>query len=561
MKGRKIKGAVCLLICVSILSINIHEAKASSLGGVVALGDALATAGAGGTVGCLLAPEVIIPMVLVALGVAGVGYVANSSVVQDIAEDLSELPEGWTVLQGGGNDPNNRRPFLKGFYRAGKVFLSVALLKKIAEIAEGYGLFEGVKRTGTITYYNDIETGGKVKRYTSIEDVLDASVETINDSNWTKQKADELKGMLLLNNVDITKPGWIISKMNDPTNNGSIRLTITNIDELTISSIYDRGSYLKQVFFNEGAVSCYNVNYNYNYGIFNASTGNQTSIYHGFGAYNGNFYISSFGALYDAAISGIPVTGNIPSYDVEDGWRLPEWKYNGINIDPVADPEGATEANPVSLPDGAEIPLIYPIGDEPTVWPEINPEPYRWPDNLPSDPSDPDPAAQDEAQRGAVDVIPGIDEDPTISNETIFNSLTVPKSIREKFPFCLIYDVYDIYNITFYGVNPDSAKMGFNSDNAEFAVISSGSTSENIINVGAGRSIERKAPRFEWIPPNIPGFQNMEPIIIDLSMFDEYALKFRFCIYIIYSISIAMGLVNAYKGTFGSASEDHGPAV
>lgn len=561
MKGKKIKGAVCLLICVSILSINIYEAKASSLGGVVALGDALATAGAGGTVGCLLAPEVIIPMVLVALGVAGVGYVANSSVVQDIAEDLSELPEGWTVLQGGGSDPNNRRPFLKGFYRAGKVFLSAALLKKIAEIAEGYGLFDGVQ-LNSFTNQDNLSYGDKLSSV-PIASMRNYVIKTLQDLGEVSM-ADRAATVFLAIERDIgtEKAGFF-----ELRRNANYVYTVSMfINEDTENIIFNRynGSvkaYLVNNVEHENYGSKY-ISPDLNFTLQSIESGNDIII----GVHvvensnNATAYISSIG-VNATEPTGIPVTNNLPSYDVEDGWRLPNWKYNGINIDPAADPEGASEAYPVTMPDGAEVPLIYPIGDEPTEWPEIEPEPYRWPNNLPSDPSDPDPGAQDEAQRGTVDVIPGIDEDPTISNETIFNSLTVPKSIREKFPFCLIYDVYDIYNITFYGVNPDSAKMGFKSDNAEFAVISSGSTSENIINVGAGRSIERKAPRFEWIPPNIPGFQNTEPIIIDLSMFDEYALKFRFCIYIIYSISIAMGLVNAYKGTFGSTSEDHGPAV
>lgn len=494
---RFIAGSLIFLL-ISFNSINAYSA---SLSATLALGDALSIAGGGGVVGTILAPEVIIPMALVALGIAGIGYVAKSNAVEEIAEELKDNYSEWVVLEGGGGN-NNKRPFLKGWYKAGKVFLSEVLIGIIAKIAIDKGLFDGVKTTNEYGYdlsnYNDnglVNINGFANINDQINYIL-YYLESVSYPTYDRVKniAGNLKGYINSELGNITN---LYGQVTLDTNSNDYlyvyildNINLPMIGTVNSSVTGDHANYKVINLNNQISYTRYDSGGDFeNYGAVRMTTGNLNSIRAGynFTFYSmsngrGNFSTYPLGLYHNIDNSGIPITNNVPSIN-NDEVILPNWNNNpSIEPDPVGSP--GENALPVSLPEGYDLPLIFPP-EYPDELPEnLNIPNYEWPDNLPDDPNYPDPSAQPEAQEG-LGVSTPIVNDPFSDIQK--ESFLLPENIINKFPFCIPYDM---------------------------------------VKCVRSLSAERSAPIYTW-NYNIAGMSGS--VNLDLSRFNEAATVFRTC--------------------------------
>lgn len=536
-KRHKHKFILCLCCFLLIFDLTmygyIESVEAASLGGVLAVGDALAVANSGGIVGTLLAPEVIIPMALVALGVAGIKYVANSNAVKRIQEKLaSDYPE-FVVLNGGKNN-NDKRPFLKGFYKAGSVFLSGELLKIIYNIASELGIFDGLEENigyGTVKAFNNsvvlssnnLRSLGSfeeeiISMYPSSESFIKSLYSRAGRSNYGYIFLEQSNGnpamWHMISSIEASYP-ITCSVMNGFTGNENIYYV-----DLGRSFQGMREEYINSS--NHAVTGTTNGYYRYipfgkGYStVYNRNTG-EPYVY-------STMIWSSFGWDTVTSVSGIPVTDNLP-YEEEGSVVLPRWNPA---TSPLPRPEPAIDddALPVSVPDGYELPIIYPVGDNEL--PDFIQDPFQWPDNYPvNDPENPTPGAQEDAQEGDLDFIPSLD-DNGLTNAG-YNSFLVPESIKRKYPFCIPYDMYDIWCIIWYGDNPNSAQKSLN----------------QISTYTSTKSILRLTPVYEWKPPtNVKGFENLNSVIIDLTPFENHARLFRLAVLILWVMNL---ILTGYK--------------
>lgn len=551
-----IKKGLNILLCFSIVIILTmsysHKAYADALSATVFLGESAATAATGGLVGTLLAPEVIIPMALTALGVAGLGYVVGKyDIINQVVADIRSANESFLKEVRGADGAI--RTYVKGYYQNAKSYLDEGLLEIIAKSGINQGLFEGVTG-GNIGMVNsstvpDIGEPYKINSLINYEEFatyVKNTIRTINNSmnNTQYQRVIDLldycRGVTGNNNIFyITyNPGGANICMEYMANyNMPIEGTIRGYAGSNIG--------IGKTFEFEESISVERYAIKNSTGVIEKiSNSTFRSFPLGWGGTANSAATCSNIGLIREDVTGIPVTDNIP-YELNLSILLPDWAYPELD-----------DLLPVSLPWGYDIPAVYPP-DIPAI-PDALPIPlpdFAFPD-YPDDPADPDEEAQDKAQRGSADSVTedGAADLPLVSDAELFERLKLPAVIRTKFPFCLFYDVYDIYYCLFYGSNPDSARMGFDIDRKDFAIIGDTSASENNIDAASGRSLAREAPHYEWEVPNVSGFSNTENIVIDLSEYDDVAQIFRTVIFILFSISIAKGLVDAYKGTFGSVN-------
>lgn len=496
----------------------------------------MAIASSGGLVGCLLAPEVIIPMALVALGLS-VGFASQSNVIKEIADSLENNYSSWTVLQGGGglgDGGNDKRPFLKGWYKAGKVFLSEILIGIIAKIGIDKGYFDGLKQNIDYEFDTNITIGGQINKLMNMHDLY------IFGMNYYNNNA---KGILntvyqsISNVIDTTKYSGFY-QLSITTNSEYVYVYLIESINLPLT-VYQKNLYSDSVYnvwTNAQNVTFRKLRIDVNDGsILSDSIVNNdmmSPVYIGYtnNINAGHIVISGINAGKYVNDEGIPNTGNVPEFDSDTGvTELPDW--NPLT-QPIATPDG--EALPVSLPDGAEIPLIYPPSEMPLNWPDLTILPYQWPDSLPSDPTAND---QDQAQVGDTDFNPAVDIPENIDGGQIFNSLMLPSDIKKKYPFCIIYDLYDIYNIVFYGNNTDSAVNGININNA------------NISSSFQNEFINPVIPSFTWDPPdNVIGLSQVGPVTISLNNFVEVAFLLRFMFLVLTIFDISVGAFELAKG-------------
>lgn len=542
---KDIKKGLNILLCFSIVIILIisysHKAYADALSATVFLGESAATAATGGLVGTLLAPEVIIPMALTALGVAGLGYVVGKyDIINQVVADIRSANESFLKEVRGADGAV--RTYVKGYYQNAKSYLDEALLKIIAKSGIEQGLFEGVSVNDNVFFPSvDNLVKGDIVTINSISNFHELYIAT-KKLNISSRQLNELEDLnsYLSREYDTTKIYGQLRLWNISTNRRQVDFTIIQGISLplnlTVTDVIGEYGNTYRLFEEQFHGIRYDGNTvvtgDYNFGI----------------GYVLNYYdsliASGIGIINDGSIEGIPVTDNVP-IEINLDIVLPEWAFPDFD-----------NMFPVSLPWGYDIPVVYPP-DIPAI-PDTLPIPlpdFAFPE-YPDNPADPDEDAQDEAQRGRADSVTedGVADLPLVSDAELFERLKLPAVIRTKFPFCLFYDVYDIYYCLFYGSNPDSARMGFDIDRKDFAIIGDTSASVNNIDAASGRSLAREAPHYEWEVPNVSGFSNTENIVIDLSEYDDVAQIFRTVIFILFSISIAKGLVDAYKGTFGSVN-------
>lgn len=464
-----------------LISFNCVNAYSASLSATLALGDSLSIAAGGGVVGTILAPEVIIPMALVALGIAGIGYVAKSNVVEEIAEELKTNYSEWTVLEGGGGN-NNKRPFLKGWFKAGKVFLSEVLLGIIAKIAIEKGLFNGTSSSLDLTMpnVNNYEVG-HLYTFTAINcanlnDMFDYAIER---EQYYKDRLINAK-YFLSQKVDLNLyTGYVDRNLNHSSNGSSAQdVYVVPLNEINLQNVKVKSKTDTYVVFDyQIPMTRYYIS---DRGI-NENTGIRETTQELRIGYTGTWYYGIGARSNGYLTTGIPNSGNIPSVDDED-IRLPNWNNPSIEPDPEADP--GEYALPVSLPDGYELPLIYPPEYPDELPDDLNLPNYEWPDNLPNNPNYPDPNAQDEAQKG-LGVSTPIVNDPFTDIQK--ESFLLPDNIINKFPFCIPFDM---------------------------------------VKCVRSLSVERSAPNYTWNYniANMSGSVNL-----DLSIFNEAASVFRTC--------------------------------
>lgn len=513
------------LFCIFYISINLividsYKVYAGSLEPVLDLGGGLAALSATGVAGTLVSAEALIPMILVALGVAGIGYVAGkNNIVEGVVDDLKA--EGSDFVKQVKDSRGVLRDYIVTRYIDGKNYVDKKILEITAKYGLDNGLFDGVNEVNGINFPYEINLG-------------DYEIGTEADYNI-------LIGVASGIHYSYTSMSY---KLIEYINNSGIDLSNYMVYQFVGNSVPDsqqrsKLEYLRFIpkglsrnILNEIAVAYapntfhrYRIDENIPYidivyrPLLNenvyTNTGTISVIDIGYGVV-GDCLVSSIGVTVDDYIEGLPITDNIPK-EVAGDIVLPNWISIAIE-----------NLFPVSLPDSYKIPAIFnpdltlDIGIGISI-PWVDPFPYPLPDN----PALPDEQAQEKAQEGITDSVPST---PAPSNtEGTFNSMLVPADIRKKYPFSLVYDFYDCWSILWYGVNPDSADIGFKEIKNEKSIKAIANNSELL----------RLAPVYEWKPPvSVNGFTNMEPVVVDLSKFDTLASIFRGLFLIIWTTNM-----------------------
>lgn len=496
-----------LYFSIGLVTVNSYSVYASSLGAAVDIGGGFAALGATGACGALVSAEALIPMILVALGVAGIGYVAGkNNIIEEIVEDLKE--QGGDFIHQVKDSRGVLRDYISTRYIDGKNYVEKNIIEKIAEKAIDMGLFDGVNIINNIYAgnINNIELGLYTGTAQSINYCfnfgyqLDYSDYDLG-ANYPKYLL-ELENHL--NDIGVNMnlyTGWIQVNVTGSSLDAYLILK-SDFQNIVITNKNNNNGYIE---FNAlQGVNVYKHTFVSNTWRYVTTT--YRNLFVGSKIQAGVLSISAIGMDVIDDVKGIPVTNDIP-IEAAGELTLPNWLGLVIN-----------NLFPVSLPSGYNVPIIFdpsisiPLDISITV-PWVNPFPYP----LPDDPAVPDYPAQGKAQEGTTDSIPTT---PSPSNpEGTFEGMLVPAEIRSKYPFSLAYDFYDCWSILWYGVDPNSAQIGFTEVR----------NTKSIKNIGDNKAgLLRLTPVFEWKPPvSINGFTNMEPVVVDLSSFNPIASIFR----------------------------------
>lgn len=425
--------SLVLILCLG--SISTYNVYADSLGAAIFLGGAGSAMGAGEAVGAAVASSALLPYVIVALGVAGLGYVAYDTGL--LSSALNALKSaGSYVFDIGGQGVD----YIYTVVKDGKNYISKSIIDIIANWGLEYGLFDGVQVEGSEVILPDNDNiPQSYRQYLSnFNGVININRDFAKYFYNYSFYRNGIMFQKTSNIINDSVYGTVISSGNsvcilmcsadnfacESGNISSITETpgIMNVRGVTNTTLAG-GTIAYYTSTESGGID----NRDYLKSIPGVNINDSADINVGaviWGILNG--YVSDLG-------SGIPITDNIPDI-VDNDITLPNWNTESIEV------EGELYY-PVSLPKDYDIPVYYPIGEDSLIseLPEgmIIDDDYVWDDGLNTNPGLPDENAQEDAQTGSIGIFPGVESIPS----SWLSDFVLKSEILDRFPFCIPSDM------------------------------------------------------------------------------------------------------------------------